>query len=168
MRQEGRGCAGKSSNLVSQRDVMADLPGQHVEHLATLARPHATSPPSASSFSRSDPSEVKDGRKVARRPGAQRMVMYASHLRVESSLRHTQSVAASQAIRAAALPSSTERRSSNTQETVRSHRRRHRWDLRRAKAGREHSSAHASRLAGGPRSRRDSVSKCSEISSSCR
>jgi len=67
----------------------------------TLARPHATSPPSVLSFSRSDPSDVKDGGTVARRPGAQRMMMYALHLRVDSSPRHTQNVAASPAIQTA-------------------------------------------------------------------
>jgi len=68
-----------------------------------LARLHATSAPSASSFSCSDPSDVKDGGTVARTPGAQRMMMYASHLRVESSPRHTRSVAASPAIWTAAV-----------------------------------------------------------------
>ena len=37
------------------------------------------------------------------RPGARRMMMYASHLHVESSPRHTQSVAASPTIRTAAI-----------------------------------------------------------------
>jgi len=41
-RQEGRACAEKWVNVVSQRGVMALLPGQHVELLATVS--HARTP----------------------------------------------------------------------------------------------------------------------------
>jgi len=42
LREEGRACAGRKANLVSQRGVMTDLPGQYVELLATV--PHARTP----------------------------------------------------------------------------------------------------------------------------
>ena len=54
--QEDRACAGRRANLVSQRGVMADLvsTSSFLPPCRTLARPHATSHPSALSFSRSD------------------------------------------------------------------------------------------------------------------
>jgi len=103
-KQKGRAGAEKWANLVSPRCVMADLPGKHVERLATVshARMRRLLHPRRRLQAPTDPRSTMKALACSR-PGARRKVRCASHLRVESSPRHTQRVSAGPAIRTVAI-----------------------------------------------------------------
>jgi len=115
--QKGRAGAGKWANLVSPRCVTLVLPANHVELLATVlhARMRRLLQPCHCFQAPTDPRAMMKALAFSR-PGARRKVWCASHLHVESARRHSQRVAASPAIRSAAISIVHKRRSQETPE----------------------------------------------------
>jgi len=158
--QKGRAGAEKWANLVSPRCVMADLPGKHVERLATVshARMRRLLHPRRRLQAPTDPRSTMKALACSR-PGARRKVRCASHLRVESSPRHTKRVSANPAIRTVAISIVHQRSSPEHRKTGRMIAPARKWCMDEWRLA----SAHASRSAVGLRSRREGASKCSEI-----